>query len=244
MIQVINRAIDILEYLASEPDRPKPLSEIAKHLELNEGTCANIIKTLVNRKFVDKMEKRQGYCLGAKAYALTGNEGYKKELIAAAKKEMEKITAKLNENSVLAVLHKEIRLAIASVNSTHAVQAITSTEKRAYDSASGRLLIGMLPDVELPAFLEKYGLPKAGEWDEVRDEKSFLKEAGKIKQQGYAIQKTISKIVGLAVPVYLGEKVVASLSIYLPDFRYKNADKSELLDLLVQSAKRITRALA
>lgn len=243
MIQVINRAIDILEYLAVEPERPKPLSEIAEHLQLNEGTCANIIKTLVHRKFVDKMEKRQGYLLGSKAYTLTGNEGYKKDLITAAKKEMEKITARLNENSVLAVLNKETRVVLASVSSTHAVQAVTNLEKRAYDAASGRLLIGMLPDTELQAFLEKYGLPKAGEWDEARDKKSFLKEVSKIKQQGYAIQKTASKIVGLAVPVYMGEKVVASLSIYLPDFRYKNANKNELVDLLAQAADKISRSL-
>ncbi|WP_343703784.1 IclR family transcriptional regulator [Chitinophaga sp.] len=243
MIQVINRAIDILEYLAAEPERPKPLGEIAGHLNLNEGTCANIIKTLVHRKFVDKLEKRQGYCLGARAYALTGNEGYKRELIAAAKKEMEKLTGKLNENSVLAVLNKETRLVIASVSSTHPVQAVTNQEKRAYDSASGRLLIGMLPETELLAFLEKYGLPKAGEWEEAKDKKSLLKETAKIRQQGYAMQKTAGKIVGLAVPVYLGEKVVASLSVYLPDFRYKNANKNELIDLLAQAAEKISRSL-
>lgn len=244
MIQVINRAIDVLEYLAQEPDRPKPLSEIAKQLNLNAGTCANIIKTLVNRQFVDKLEKKQGYCLGAKAYALTGNEGYKKELISAAKEEMEKLTAKLNENSLLAVLHNNIRMVIASVISSHAVQAISNKEKRAYDSASGRLLVGMLSESELNSFIIKYGLPKDGEWEGVSGEKSLMQQIEKIKQQGYAIQLTANKIVGLAVPVYKGEKIIASLSIYLPDYRYNKSNKKELISRLVQSSQKITESLA
>ena len=42
MIQVINRALNILEILAQEPDKEFGLSEIATAVELNAGTCANI----------------------------------------------------------------------------------------------------------------------------------------------------------------------------------------------------------
>lgn len=44
MIQVINRALNILEILAQEPDKEFGLSEIATAVELNAGTCANILK--------------------------------------------------------------------------------------------------------------------------------------------------------------------------------------------------------
>ena len=47
MIQVINRALNILEILAQEPDKEFGLSEISTTVELNAGTCANILKTLV-----------------------------------------------------------------------------------------------------------------------------------------------------------------------------------------------------
>ena len=52
MIQVINRALNILEILAQEPDKEFGLSEIATAVELNAGTCANILKTLVYRNYV------------------------------------------------------------------------------------------------------------------------------------------------------------------------------------------------
>lgn len=243
MIQVINRALDILEFLAVEPERQKTLGEIAEKLNLNAATCANIIKTLVERKYVDKLEKKKGYCLGAKAYGLTGNESYKKDVTEAAKEELTALTKKIKENSLLAVLENDMRRVLVRVMSEHPIQASTAPEKRAYDSASGRSLIAMLPDAELHRFVKQYGLPKKGEWEGVKDERSLNEQIGHIRENGYATQLTKEKIVGLAVPVYKGEKVIASLSIYLPQFRYSKSDKTELVALMKQASKRITRKL-
>jgi DNA-binding IclR family transcriptional regulator len=243
MIQVINRALDILEFLADEPEKQKTLGEIAGKLNLNSGTCANIIKTLVDRKYIDKLEKKKGYCLGAKAYGLTQNENYKKDLTEAAKEELNSLTKKIKENSLLAVLENDMRRVLIRVMSEHPIQASTAAEKKAYDSASGRTLVAMLADAELQKFVKQYGLPKKGEWEGVRDEQSLMEQISRIRDNGYATQLTKEKIVGLAVPVYKGEKVIASLSIYMPQFRYSKSDKMELVTLLKQASKKITKRL-
>lgn len=54
MIQVINRSVDILEYVAEDIYRPKLLGNIAKDLNLNVATCANIVKTLIDRGLLKK----------------------------------------------------------------------------------------------------------------------------------------------------------------------------------------------
>ena len=64
MIQVINRALNILEILAQEPDKEFGLSEIATAVELNAGTCANILKTLVYRNYVEQSGTKKRYKLG------------------------------------------------------------------------------------------------------------------------------------------------------------------------------------
>lgn len=243
MIQVINRALDILEFIAKEPDKSRSLSEIAEKLELNSGTCANIIKTLVTRKYIEKLDKKKGYCLGAKSYGLTGSEGYKKDLTEAAREELESLTEKLNENSLLAVLDHDMRREIVRVMSTHPIQANTASEKRAYDSSSGRALIAMLSDTEFEKFIKQYGLPKKGEWEDVKDKKSLMQQIIKIRDQGYATQLTSGKIFGLAVPVYKNDKVIASLSVYMPQFRYAKSNKSEVIELLKQSSKNISKKL-
>jgi DNA-binding IclR family transcriptional regulator len=243
MIQVINRALDILEFLSEDPERHKPLSEISEKLNLNNGTCANIIKTLVARNYIEKLEKKKGYCLGAKSYGLTGNEDYKKDLTEAAKKELDLLTNKLNENCLLAVLDNDIRRVIVRVLSSHSIQASTAAEKRAYDSSSGRSLIAMLSDVELEKFIKRFGVPVANEWEDAKDKKALLNQITKIRADGYASQLNSGNIVGLAVPIYKGLKVIASISVYMPQFRYTKLDKMELIDHLKESSKNISDRL-
>ncbi len=244
MIQVINRALDILEYIAREPDKPKVLGEIAGELGLNAGTCANIIKTLVERKYVEKLDKQKGYCLGPMAYDVTGNAGYKKGMVDAAKEEMEALTKKINENSLLCILNKDIRTVIYRVQSTNDLQANTSTEKRAYNSASGRLLVAMLPDEELEKFIANYSLPTPDEWDGVTSKDSFLKQVKKVRSEGYAIQVTKNQIIGLAVAIYKKDTVIASLSIYMPVFRVTDSTKPDILKKLKLAAARISKKIS
>lgn len=243
MIQVIQRALDILEYIANEPDKPKPLGEIASKLELNAGTCANIIKTLVERKYLEKIDKQKGYCLGSMAYRISGNEGYQKGLVDAAKEEMEALTKKINENSLLAILNGVTRIAILRAHGANDLQATTPAEKLAYETTSGRLLIAMLPDAELEKYISKYGLPKADVWPEACNVKSFQRQIKKIQNEQYAVQVTKGQIVGLAAPVYKKEKVVASLGVYMPVFRYSKWNKNEIVKYIKSAAEKISRKL-
>lgn len=244
MIQVINRAFDILELIAVEPETPKSLGEISEKLNLNAGTCANIIKTMVTRNYLDKMDRQKGYCLGPMAYKLTGSKGYNKDLIRAAKQELEGLTKKLNENSLLAVLKGETRIAVLRVHGSNELQAITPAEKHAYETTSGRLLLAMLPDEEQEQFIIRYGLPKADTWTEASNHKGFLKQVKKIRSDRYALQITPGQIVGIAVPIYNHKKVIASLAIYLPLSRYKNADRDHILHQMNKSAEKIAKNMA
>lgn len=241
MIQVVNRALDILEFVGRDPETPSTLGEIAGELELNAATCANIIKTLVTRKYLDKIDRSKGYCLGPKAYALSSNMGYRKSLVDAAQGELEALTKKINENSLLAVLNEDLRIAIARASSAQAIQANTASEKKAYDAASGRLLVATLGEQELERFIARYGLPQADAWRSVQSKKALLAELKKIRTEGYALQITDREIVGLAVPVTSRDKVVASISVYLPLHRFNKEKKNELLTLLRRTAARIEK---
>jgi DNA-binding IclR family transcriptional regulator len=244
MIQVINRALDIMEYIAREPDKPKPLGEIATDLKLNAGTCANIIKTLVIRKYLEKIDKQKGYCLGARAYEITGNEGYQKDLVNAAKEELEILTKKINENSLLCVLQGNTRAVVLRVQSKNDLQANTASEKKAYDTASGRLLVALLPETELEKYLEKYGLPSPEEWDGVTSIKTFRKQLNKIKEQGYAEQVTVNQIIGIALPVFKNGKAIAAVSVYMPVLRFNNLKKQDIIKLIGKATDKINRKLS
>lgn len=243
MIQVIHRALDILELVSKSSQSPKTLGEIAKELELNAGTCANIIKTLVQRNYLEKLDKQKGYILGSMAFHLSGNEGANKELIEAAKGELESLTKKLNENSLLTVLNGASRIAIYRTQGTNDIQATTPAEKPAYETTSGRLLIALKSDDDLEKFVAKYGLPSAAVWPEAATHRNFKKEIQKMRTEKCALQLTAGQMLGLAVPVNYEEETIASLGVFMPFFRYKKENKDRILSLMKKAADVISKKL-
>lgn len=244
MIQVINRALDLLEQIANEPEKPKSLGELADNFNLNHGTCANILKTLVNRGYVEQIGTKKGYILGAKAYAITGNDSYQKDLLEAASNEMDKLTLEVNENCLLAILKDNQRIALYRTFAEQDLQVRTADIKPVYDSASGRLLVAMLPKDKLQRFVAKYGLPPEGSWPEIQSESQLYESLKLMRAEELALQTIPNRhVMGLAVPIYKNELVVASLSIYLPEYRYMALDKRKLLLALRKCAEKINKRL-
>lgn len=243
MIQVVNRALDILEYLSKNQDSRNSLKDISTELNLNAGTCANIIKTLIQRQYVAKDAKRD-YLLGSMAYALTRSGSYKKELVRAAKPELDKLTQTWNENSLLAIVEENTRVILASSDSSNNVQANTQDHKKAYHTAVGRVLISKLPPEELNKFIAKYGLPTQDEWSEVKKSEKLLKQhLTKISEQGYAGILNNEEVIGFAVPVIHSGVAVAGVGIYMPAFRFKKSQQKKIIQSLISTAENIAKKL-
>lgn len=243
MIQVIGRALDILELVARKPDKISTLSEIANALQLNHGTCANIIKTLVGRNYIEKIDGKKGYKLGSHIFALAANKDTTSELVAAAREELESLTVKFNENTLLAVLKGDQRVAILRVNSRNQLQAVTATQKEAFDTATGKLLIAMLPDEKIEEYLTQYGLPQVRLAGKKLTRLSFYGEVKKIRAEGLATHLPDDEVFGIAVPISRENKVVASLSIYLPAYRYTQKLHKQMQQQLLISSRKISNKL-
>ena len=243
MIQVLNRAFDILEFLADDPSQPKVLGEIANAVQLNHGTCANILKTMVDRQYIDQTGARKGYCLGVNAYRLTDNPSFQTTIQEVARDEMAALTRHLDESSLLAVLEAPNRRLIHRELCDQALQVQTADEKHVYDSASGRLLVAMLTDTELDKFITRYSLPTPELWAEATDRSSFMEQINRIRANECAFQESTRQVIGYGVPIRRFGNVVASLSVYLPLYRHDNAKAADVLVSLRQTAGTINRKL-
>lgn len=241
MIQVINRALDILEYVSTEPAKPKLLGHIANDLQLNPATCANIVKTLVIRGYLEKSDLQKGYIPGKKTMLLSGDNS---SLIAAADNEMEAISREINEKCLIAVLRADKRIVIHKNNCNQMVQANTPDEKKAYDSSTGRLLVAMLSDEDLEKYINKFGLPPAAIWPEAHTIEKFKEQIRMIRKNRYALIEDSVQVIGIAAPIYQKGKLVASLSIYLPAFRFSNTTRTKMIQLCTSSANKISAELA
>ena len=243
MIQVIHRALDILECVANDKTKPKLLGEIANELNLKPSTCANIVKTLLNRNYLQKSENQKGYEIGKQLLVLSNKNGYQKKLIDASHKELEQLTNSLNENSLIAVLNGDKRIIVNHKLSKQIVQAQTPVEKNAYDSSTGRLLIALKSDTELEAYIEKYGLPSKKVWPGIHTKKDLYEQIHIIRKNGYVLIEDSIQIVGFAAAIIFKGEVVASLSIYMPAFRYNDAIRKKFIDLGLVAAERIAGKL-
>ncbi|QEK51855.1 helix-turn-helix domain-containing protein [Pedobacter aquae] len=240
MIQVINRAIDILEYVANNPKEPKLMGHIADHLNLNTATCANIIKTLVDRGFLKKAEKEKGYLLGDNFTEIaSGSFGYK-QLLDRAEPELLLAQQALQENCLIAVLKENKRIILKHHIANQLIQATTADEKNAYDASTGRLLVAMLPDKELAQFIKRFGLPDKSIWPEASSRTQLLEQIAIIKKQGYVLIEDSVQVIGIGTPIYQNGKVVAGFSIYMPAFRFNHETKELMIKTALEAARHIS----
>jgi len=243
MIQVINRALNILEYLAKNQETRKNLKDISTEFNLNAGTCANILKTLITRKYVVKSEKRD-YALGPMAYSLTGSGNYRMDLVNTANSELDKLTKKWNENSLIAIIEEDLRIVLLSSYSINSIQASTESHKKAYNTAVGRILLAKLNEDELKRFIAMYGLPTFEQWPEVKgDEKVLQQLLSKCNKLGFATIVNSEEIIAFAAPVMRNSMAVAGIGIYIPTFRFKKSSQNELINDLMAACKAVGEKL-
>lgn len=157
MIQVIVRALDILEFIALHGKDPVQLIKIAEKVGLSQPTTANIVKTLVDKNYLEHVGRKEGYRLGAGAYHLTGNLSYSENLVSTAKEPMEELVQQLNETALIAVIrnNKRLILHVSECNQDLLVRAKMIAD--VYTTATGRLLLAYFKTKELDNLIKAVG---------------------------------------------------------------------------------------
>ncbi|MGB3780173.1 MAG: IclR family transcriptional regulator C-terminal domain-containing protein [Tunicatimonas sp.] len=243
MIQVIHRALNILEFIAQHPQRDFSLTEIADQHQLNHGTCANILKTLVTRGYVEQLGHKKGYRLGPMAYHLTRNKAYRRDLVVAAEAPMQHLTQAVNETSLLAIILNNRRITLHAVECDHDIQARGNVDRLVYDSATGRLLLAYQSEIEQVRFARTYGLPPDDMWPDITTEDRLVAALAHLREAGLSIVLTNRHIVGLAAPVRQQGQVVAALGVFLPETRYTDTHREEIIRELKAKAKQVSENL-
>ena len=242
MIQVLHRALSILELLAVEPQKVHSLGEIAETFGLNRATCANILKTLAERDYVERLSRRRGYRLGPMAEQLRGARSLDQSIVSAARPVLRRLTGSLNETSLVGVLRGHTRVTLDSVQCDRDLQARSRQVRNAYETASGRLLAAFLPADRLESFLQTAGLPSPEVWPGVDNRQALNRALARIRKTELATTKSPEHVVGLAVPVRRGDDVVASVSVYLPEIRFRASRRQEITAALRAAGRAIAPA--
>ena len=246
MILVIGKALNIMELLARNTGKEFPLSEIADTLDMDHGTCANILKTLVSRGYVNQAGPRQGYKLGYMVYNLANSSVNNDDLTKIAREDVTNLGAKLNESAILSVIRNDKRVVLFHTEPDREMVIKTNIAKSIYSANTGRVILANYAPAHQEKFIIRNGLPTPEEWPEV-----FLSDdpAGELKNllalikiNGYEIFIDNNDIEGFAAPLFNEDHVVGSVGVYLPVFRVR--DKKAILKEVLDCAERINRKIA
>lgn len=252
MIRVIHKAFDMLEYLAKEPLRRKKLNEISGHLKMNAGTCANILQTMVQHKYVDQASVRGGYLLGPMIFYLSRLSAYRGDLIMAAEPLMADLVKRVNETVLLVILRGQERFIILQIDGNQNVQVGRDLfqQDKIYQTATGRLLLAHSAKKDFNDFIAENG-PPGSVWPEASSQSKLESALETIRRQGWVSYKTAGDVTGIAYPIYEKDKsrlerdkVIAALGLFLPAFRFKGAHKTAIMKGMSATSSAISERLS
>ena len=98
---------------------------------------------------------------------------------------------------------------------------------------------------ELDRFIEHTSLPDATLWEEAQTKEGLIEALNKIKKEEIVVTHLKNRHVkGFAVPIYAHTQVVASLSVFVPEYRCSATRQKEIVQALKESAGVISGKLS
>lgn len=245
MIQSIIKAMNIIEFLALQPNREVPLREIADSLGMDRATCANIIKTLASRGYVQQSAPRCGYKFGYMFYKLTDTAMVHEELTKIAREDVETLGRETNESAILSIIKNDKRIVLFYTTPNRELFVRPNIDKSVYSANTGRVILAHYTPDHLEKFIIRNSLPTKQEWPAIYNSNApdleFRRRLNRIKNLGYEIDYTPSGIVGFAAPLWRKGHVAGSVGIYLPASRITSEE--DILAKLLATADSINRKL-
>jgi len=246
-VQSIERALTILEALSKE-EKPLELKELAKKVKLHKTTTHRILKTLMERGYVENIDSSGVYKLGLQVLKLSGSLLENIEVRREAKLLLEELRGKSGETVHLGILEDGEIVYIEKIEGTGPLHMASGVGKRVplYCTALGKAILAYLEEKELNTLLKDIKLePKTP--NTITSIERLKEELIKIRALGYSIDNIENeegiRCVGAPIFDSTGE-VVAAISVsgaafYLPIERIEK----ELGPLIKATAVEISKRL-
>lgn len=211
-IQVIERALDIIELLSTQQNGIG-VTEISEKTNLHKTTVHRILSSLYARNYVEK-NKYGKYKLGLKLIEIVSCHINELELLTESRPFLLELSSKYNLTSHLGVLDGYNVVYIEKLETFTNMRLYTQIGYRvpAYCSSLGKCLLSSLSEIELDEIMKDYKFERYTE-NTICDLKEFKKQLRNIRIQKWAMDNQ-EQIVGqrcIAAPIYdyKGEVIAA-----------------------------------
>jgi DNA-binding IclR family transcriptional regulator len=222
----VERAFAILCVLAERSD-PMGVSEIARRTGLPKSTVHLGLQTMRTLGFVEQEPDGDRYGLGLQAAQLGVQALDHSRLVRYLRPRMEQLAHESGEAVSLGIRQNRSVVFIERYETLH----VLSTSIRVglpmplHALATGKVLLAALTDDEVREIYPDEELPEQSE-KTIRTLTALFEELAQVRERGYAHNhdELYDGVSAAAVPVRLGNHVVAALSIAGPTSRFRAGD--------------------
>lgn len=240
-VRSVERAIDILYCLA---EGEQGLAEICRKVDLEKGTVHRQLSALMNKGVVAKNPATGNYTLGQGFFQLARGVLNKHEtLVALAHEPMERLNKLSNETIVLDVPKGLYRLCAAQTKSTqdivYAIEVGATLPINA--GAVGKVILACMNEAARERFIENLELTPVTQAT-ITDKKQLLEDVSLAAANGYAITfgERVEGSACISVPILVGSRLIAVLSILGPSYRLNREDLLSYLPAMKSEARIIS----
>lgn len=245
IVPAADKTLKIIEFLSADPCFAYGVSEIAKALAYNKGTVYTILQTLIENQWVEKEPYNNKYFLSNKLSCLSAKYEKNNRLITdflLVGNEMENqcgelINLHFLRGNTSAVLVARILSGAHSLR----VDFPVGTRIPVLPSSAGKCMISELDDESLKQIFRQSN----NEYTQstIRSQEDFLDEMHRVCRQGYAINRAEYEagIFSVGAPVRNSlNNVVAAINIVVPQARFSDDRKPELIRIVREGAERLS----
>ena len=244
VIQSVDRAIDVLEYLAAGGDGA--VTDLAAHLGVHKSTAFRLLAVLEARGLVEQVSDRGRYRLGFGIVRLAGATAARLDLVEQSRPVTTRLAAEVGETVNIARVEADTAVNLDQVRGPAAVTSVNWVGQRTplHATSSGKVLLAYL-DVDarervLAGSLERF-TPAT-----VTDPAVLRRQLDEVIATGWAA--TLEELeVGLnAVAAPIRDRhgaVVAAVSVSGPSYRLAEGRLADVARSVVGAAGEIGQRL-
>ena len=246
MSRSVVRAIDILD-LMMDRQQPVGVADVIAALGIPKSTAYELIRTLVERRYVERKSDGRSYFLGPKLFELGMAYSAQVDLVKEAAPIVRDLRDLTGETVQLSILDNDHMLVMLKEESSHPIRIISRIGSRVPVNwaAAGRLLVSDFGDADLKSLLA-HTIRESPTGLASMDIDKVVADVRRFRKQGYSFElNEANEHAGcVAAPVIDGHgRCVAALSVVAPEHRLEKSKRGELVQAVMKAAGDLSRRI-
>ena len=234
------RTLEILEALAASNER-RSLSELARMLGVPKSSLHAILRTMLDRGWVEADPSGSRFGLGVQALYVGTAYTDTDDVVSLAEGALDWLVERLDETVHLGRLEGTDVVYLAKRESSHHLRMFSAVGRRlpAHTTALGKALLAALPGDQLAERLPESLTALTPHT--LTDFDALCRDLDRTRRRGYAVdnEESTEGIGCIAVTVPTGEPPRNAISCSVPTVRLKPEQRKVIVDHLLEARERL-----